>query len=131
MPYLFTFLKPRHAYYPQWLEMRRRRKIEWIAWAAWIPVTMLLALLVLPLSMALDTELPMLLTAAATMIALGVVRLWRLRWPCPKCGRPFASSWGISSLLSDSCLHCGLPRYAPCDPAKQEWEFESQAKDVS
>jgi hypothetical protein len=35
---------------------------------------------------------------------------------CPRCGKPFFSTWIYHNSLSRKCLHCGLPKYALSDP---------------
>lgn len=50
------------------------------------------------------------------MIALIIVGCRASLMPCPRCGKPFASTWIYQNPLASRCLHCGLPRGAPCDP---------------
>jgi hypothetical protein len=111
MSFLFQFLQPGDPYYPNWVELRRRTLIAWLAFAAWIPVSLILALL-------LDTlfRLPGALVWAAGPLAVVVmcVQVYRTAWPCPRCGQPYYGSWFLRRYgLANRCLHCGLPEYAP------------------
>jgi hypothetical protein len=125
MGYLFTFLKPQHAYYANWQEMRRRRRLFWTYTALMMPVTVLLWLIVSPLCFLLKSDAPAGAVAIAMMIGWPAARIYQLRWPCPRCGKPFFFSWWGYRYYRDQCAHCDLPLYAPCDPAEQQWEFES------
>jgi hypothetical protein len=125
MGYLYRFLKPSHAYSANWQEMRRRRKVYWISTALLFPVMVLLCGLVSPLCSLLQSDLPVFIVAMAVMAAYTAVHVYRLKWPCPRCGRPFFWAWWPYPPMACRCLHCGLELYAPCDPAHQQWEFES------
>ncbi len=63
-----------------------------------------------------------------TVVAVAVVAVsFRLEfrfqsWPCPYCHQPFFRTWWGYYAFSDRCVHCGLAKYAPCDPAGQQWE---------
>lgn len=36
------------------------------------------------------------------------------RFPCPRCGRPFATTPGhTQGFFARACVHCGLPKNAP------------------
>jgi hypothetical protein len=123
MGYLYSFLKPRHAYCEAWQEYRRRRKLAWIATAAMLPAIMLGGVIVLPIALWLESEVPMMLVAGACMLGcIGLHSRW-LNWPCPRCGRAFHNKVYYCGSIFDTCKHCGLERYAPCDPAEQVWEF--------
>ncbi len=126
MGYLFTFLKPDHAYYQHWLEFRRRRRAYFLGFFAFpvvflltaAPSTLILYVLSLPESFAL----------IPVVAGCGVWAnyLWQqLRWPCPRCGKPFMfGRFGVVPWTS-ACGNCGLPTYSPCDPVDQKLEFES------
>jgi len=121
MGYLYSFLKPSHAYYQAWHEYRRRRKLAWIATAA-LPLPIALGgLIVLPIAFWLESELPIMLVAGACMSVCAAMHSRWLRFPCPRCGRTFNLNYLTSRF--DGCKHCGLEKYAPCDPAEQEWEL--------
>lgn len=52
---------------------------------------------------------------AVALPALGTVFLAQLRvirWPCPRCGRPFLATWYYSNSFARRCVHCGLPKWA-------------------
>jgi hypothetical protein len=128
MGYLYNFLKPSHAYYQAWQEYRRRRKLVWVAAAAALPAAFLGAILVMPLALLLKSDVPV---ALIFCVCIGFC-LWmhfrRLLWPCPRCGRAFHFMVFYFKGHFDRCQHCGLEKYAPCDPANQEWEFADQTK---
>ena len=43
-----------------------------------------------------------------------------VRWPCPRCAKPFMSwSRGGYNGFTRRCLNCGLPKWAPRDPSTQ------------
>ena len=125
MGYLYSFLKPSHAYYENWQELRRRRKRFWIGTALMYPGMLLLWILVSPLCFLLVTEVPFGIVALAMTAAWTAMRMDHANWPCPRCKQPFFRYWGMNYSLACRCLHCGLELYAPCDPAQQQWEFES------
>jgi hypothetical protein len=125
MGYLYSFLKPSHAYYENWQELCRRRKLIWIRTALMLPATMLLCILMLPLCFLLGTEVPLFIVPLAVMAAPVALRVRQSSWPCPRCKQPFFGDWGMYHSMAIRCLHCGLELYAPCDPAQQQWEFES------
>ncbi len=82
-----------------WAEYRRRRTLTWA-----IP----LVLIVLAFAFSITTvyDGPWLFMAA--IIALGALQLqWFQRWPCPRCGKPFAEP-KRDLTYSKRCWHCGL-----------------------
>ncbi|HEY5312815.1 MAG TPA: hypothetical protein VIK18_09860 [Pirellulales bacterium] len=127
--YRFNFLKPHHAYYQNWLEMRRRRKLFFLAPVLAWPVMALLMFALWPVCLLLRSDAPAGVVPFVVMGALPVAWFyWRL-WPCPRCGRAYFV--GLQYWGSDQCKNCGLARYAPCDPAEQQWEFESHMPEAS
>jgi hypothetical protein len=128
MGYLFKFLKSDHAYLPNWQELRRRRKQFWMAFLLFIPFMMVIGGVSQIVQQSLSGRLAEGFFAIAGISYTGLI-IWlsfRLAyWPCPRCGRPFSLSWWRRAAMNDRCLHCDLPRYAPCDSATQQWEFES------
>src|SRR5581483_4668326 len=43
-----------------------------------------------------------------------------LRFPCPRCGKPFFEKWWYYNSAARRCVHCGLPKYAdPSTPNSQ------------
>lgn len=121
MGYQFTFLRPQHAYYAAWLEMRRRR--------AWVWLTLLAVLPGMGLAMAITV----LMQSGAALIILGLgafvpysVAMCRLTyWKCPRCGKAYFVDFLGVHFFTDECRRCNLPLYAPCDPAVQAWETET------
>jgi hypothetical protein len=122
MGYRFDFLRPDHEYYSAWCEYRRLRRNKWIALLAFVPTGIAVAILLAPLSFALKSEIPAFGAGLLLLSAIAVTHLRQLYWKCPKCGRPFFLAPLSSDPFADNCRHCRLPLYAPCDPAKQEWE---------
>jgi len=110
MSFTFRHLKPDDSYFPNWQDMRHRTRLAWLAFAAWLPLTLLLSLLC-------NTTLrwhgfPWVALPGALLII--VARLYQTAWPCPRCGKPFyfyAGLW-LYWPFANSCLHCGLPEYA-------------------
>ena len=124
MGYLYNFLKPGHSYFAAWRDYRRLKNLVWIAAGGF-----LLALVVAFVSrFVVTSEAPAFLVALASMLVAFVAHVRYMMWPCPRCHRRFFRSWYWSP-LADKCLHCGLEKYAPCDPADQQWEFETQASE--
>lgn len=129
MGYLYTFLKPGHAYFAAWAEYRRRRRDAWLALVALFPAPVLAAFLVSPICWALNSGAPAFIAAVvgalAWFIVNCIVRFRYFWWPCPRCHRPFFQALWIHWPFANRCLNCGLEKYAPCDPSEQQWEFES------
>lgn len=125
MGYLYSFLKPEHEYLPHWQELRRRRWQFLISLALFLPSVALATVLTWPLRSLIGEAGA---SAMATLLA-AVIPVWlyvrMLGWPCPRCGRRFLLARWRMTLINDQCVHCRLPKYAPTDPAKQNWEFES------
>jgi hypothetical protein len=128
MGYLYTFLKPSHAYCQAWQEYRRRRKLAWVTTAAMFPVAILGSIVVSPLAFALKSDVPVGIVFFACIGFCVWMHLRRLFWPCPLCGRAFHLKVFYFKGDFDRCKHCGLEKYAPCDPANQKWEFADQSQ---
>jgi hypothetical protein len=122
MGYRFDFLRPDHEYYAAWCEYRRLRRMKWIAFLAFLPAGLIAALLLAPLSFALKSEVPAFVASLIIMAVVATTHLRQVFWKCPKCQRPFFLEMIRYAPFDDACRHCQLPLYAPCDPAKQEWE---------
>ncbi len=126
MGYRFDFLRADHEYYAAWREYRRLRRNKWVALLSCFPATVVAALLLVPLSRALKSDIPVAAAGLiAGIIAFGAVAITHFRqmvWKCPKCHRPFFLELFCYAPFDDACRHCKLPLYAPCDPAKQDWE---------
>jgi hypothetical protein len=131
MAYLYTFLKPNHAYYENWREMRRRRKHFWLAFLLAVPAVMGLGLVMFPIAVLMHAEVLILLGPLAWMVFLFYLQHRYISWPCPRCHRAFCRTWWGCFTMTDRCVHCDLLRYSPCDPAQQEWEFESHMGSAS
>ena len=37
--------------------------------------------------------------------------LWHSFWPCPRCRKPFFTTWTMGVPYSKYCLHCGLKKW--------------------
>lgn len=104
-----------NAYEKHWREYRRRRFLAYGFAAAWLPFGIAM--------MSLQDDptirpyvLPIVL--AYMFLGFGIAGLRLSFWPCPRCGRPFSLTtfWRYKH-FNPSCRHCGLPKWAPCDPA--------------
>lgn len=53
------------------------------------------------------------------LLLIGIVGTWRMRFPCPQCGKPFFRSTAMilgsnipyRNFFADRCLNCGLPKW--------------------
>ena len=50
---------------------------------------------------------------APWVIAAIVVSQAPVRWPCPRCGKPFYKTFWAYNPFARRCLHCKLPKWAP------------------
>jgi hypothetical protein len=128
MGYLYSFLKPSHTYYQAWQEYRRRRKFAWLSTLVAMPAALIGAIIILPIALALKSDIPIAMVFGGGMIFCVWIHLRRLIWPCPRCRRAFHLMAFAFKIDFDRCKHCGLEKYAPCDPAHQEWEYADQTK---
>jgi len=127
MGYTAKSLKLDQPYYAAWQEYRRRRRICWLVFLGFpfsvIPIGILAGFL----GQAFDTNASVLALVFAFMALLTVmaVGVWSGDFRCPRCGKSYF--WRPSQLeynsFSQHCLHCRLPKYAPCDPGEQQWEY--------
>jgi len=114
MPFLFRGLKTGDAYYPHWVEMRRWKRSVWLiivlAIALWLPSTVVVWAV---LKAVFGSGVPFWWVGLAGFI----LYLWKCyqigSWPCPRCGKAFHRTWWMSNFFAESCVHCGLPEYAP------------------
>lgn len=113
MGFMFHFLEPDDLYYPNWVEMRRRTALLWLAFGVWGPVNLIVWGVVFDIVLGLS---PM-WVVVPTFIVQALLRSYQMSWPCPRCGDPFFSDavWMYTNSLADSCVHCRLTRYAPHD----------------
>jgi hypothetical protein len=100
---------------PAWDEYRRRRRAFWLAiplsllWLA--PGSLLCYFLV---RCGLRYDLAFLFAIALSMLGnILIAHLKCMFWPCPRCGRPFHTTWCYGSWFARRCIHCGLPKWAP------------------
>lgn len=119
MGYAFKFLKPHHDYYERWTELRKRRKKVLIAFALSLPVVFPFGVLGELIFRTATLGFVAFILHAAWMQYLG----WQVfSWPCPRCGCWFHCKSWISSWWASKCMHCDLPKYAPCNPDEQQVE---------
>jgi hypothetical protein len=116
--YLYKSLRPSHAYFPNWLEYRRLHRQAWIATVGFIPAAAMANIVGMFVSSKLLADVA---TGLLFFFVVGMHYRAHL-WPCPRCNRRFGWTIGGYASSYDRCSHCGLDKYAPCDPAVQEWE---------
>jgi len=108
-------LKAEDPYYAQWMEYRC---VQWrslglvllLFWGGAVS-TALLATLV--------RGAPQWAWVAAVLpwaIAAIVASQPPIRTPCPRCGKPFHSTFWYYNRFARRCVHCRLPKWAPRDP---------------
>jgi len=98
------------SYKEDWNEYRRRRNAVLALWLAYVPAVFLVAYLC---DLTIHSYTPAFAVAIAWMAASLIANYRVSAWPCPRCGKPFSSSfWRHYGLLARKCVHCGLPKYA-------------------
>jgi hypothetical protein len=103
-------LAPSDRYFGAWVELRRRRRRDWGIVLLGLP----LIVAMLPLWSVLRLPAPLFLVFGGVwFVAIAAVHWWRVRWPCPRCGRAFYKLWWLYWPLASRYLHCDLPEYAP------------------
>lgn len=118
MGYRFNFLRPEHAYYVAWREMRRRRAWVWGALLGLLPGFGL----AMAVTAVLQSEAALAILGIAAFLPFFVAYFRFNYWPCPRCGKAFFVDFFGFHAFTDECRRCDLPLYAPCDPATQGWE---------
>jgi hypothetical protein len=85
----------------QWL---RRALLLALAWI--VPGSLLRRWLV---GLGWEDEAAFLLVGFSPMALILVAHVWRMLWPCPRCGRSYRMTWYYGNPFTTSCLHCDLP----------------------
>jgi hypothetical protein len=100
-PYSPPALPKLDEYSVAWTDLRRRRKLAWVAVAVVLP----LGFLSVPFVPQLSTYV------SSAMIVLIVSAIGRVtQFPCPQCGKGFGGKGfrELKSLSSRKCSHCGI-----------------------
>lgn len=100
---------PSESYAPHWIDLRRRTRTVWLVLFAWGPLTVLFWV---GLQWLGASEPALWLATLPTTLAVAITRVHQVRWPCPRCGRPFYRASWLYWPFADKCLHCGLPEHA-------------------
>lgn len=92
-----------------WQAYRKRRNLVWFAFLGYVPVCLLVAFVSFKL---FSTLKPAFVVAFAWMGFYVVAGNLFLRFPCPRCGKPFFAKWWYYNGFARRCVHCGLRKYA-------------------
>jgi hypothetical protein len=85
-----------------WNELRRRRRLRWIAFFGWLPVAAVGAsVLHFPL-----------IAVPLVLLAFGAT-IYAALFVCPKCGKPFERRSMYGNPWTQHCLNCGIRRGTP------------------
>src|SRR5688572_25438830 len=94
----------------EWRKYRRRR--NWLlGFVLGFPLAAVLV--AWPLSVAMRSEIPGFVVAAAVMLGAAGSNIAFVSWPCPKCGLTFHKRGFYCNHLARRCIHCGLPKTEP------------------
>jgi FtsH-binding integral membrane protein len=97
-------------YSANWQAYRRLRNVWWVLLLAWLPSTIVFALIS---NAVIRTPAPALVVAAVWLLTWMVVGALLQRWRCPRCGKWFSLTWFYGlGYFARKCVHCGLPKYA-------------------
>ena len=104
-------------YAAAWEEYRRRRRLFWIVFAAYIPT----GLIVVPL---LAKVLPRTVQPGLVFFSIWgiifIVTSIRVEfWRCPRCHKHFFRKWWGGLPFVHNCVHCGLPKFATTDDEEE------------
>jgi predicted RNA-binding Zn-ribbon protein involved in translation (DUF1610 family) len=97
---------------PRWNEYRRRRGWFYAALVA-CPLTILALGMIVPGLVASDAPVTVLIFAGMTAIGITSARMAYFR--CPRCGKLFFRKGWMRNSFAQSCMHCGLPKWAEAD----------------
>ena len=91
-----------------WRDYRRRRNLSLFSLLGYVAFVFVFGLLP---EQFLGTAIPMLIAAISWMAFAGIAGNWFIRFPCPRCGKPFFadSKWWGYNTFTRHCLHCKLP----------------------
>jgi hypothetical protein len=104
-------------YSAQWAQYKRLRNQAIIAVLSIFPLPLISRLTNALISNHSVAYALNLILGVTWMIAVYVTGARANFFPCPRCGKLFASKWWYrgSMLLARRCAHCGLPKYASSD----------------
>ena len=109
------------AYFEAWQHYRR----TWWLCALATPVLFcgggLLTTYVLTTWVFSDSGVAVLIGTLPWLIAVVLLNSHGMRWPCPRCGKPYFSATLYYNSFARRCLHCGLPKWAPRDVDQQSY----------
>ncbi len=105
------------TYAEQWNEYRKRRNTVLIIGGAYLPGVSLFVLLLGNLFRS-DAVIP--IVAFTWLLAFAVSAARASTWNCPRCGKWYHAKWFGTNPLTDSCLHCRLPKWADSDTRRPD-----------
>jgi hypothetical protein len=87
-----------------WQDFRRRKRLFWILFLLYLPVTVLISLTLRSLGF---PDLPAIAAAIFWLLAWLLAAEWLSRFRCPSCAQSFFGKRGIGHVWSNTCRHCG------------------------
>ena len=84
-------------------EYRKRNVVFWVLFLGWVPVIMLVAI---PLGRMLNSNVVTETLITAWFMGVVAATIWRLRWECPRCSKPFYTKW-YHNAFATKCVYCG------------------------
>jgi|ERR1035441_1744215 hypothetical protein len=100
-----------------WGGFRRVRNIVWLAFLGYVPIVAFIAFVSVRL---FSTLTPAFIAAFAWMGFFLIAGNLFIRFPCPRCGKPFFSKWWYYNSFARRCVHCGLKKYAELGIASEK-----------
>jgi hypothetical protein len=97
------------GYESGWRTLRHRRNQLLLAFIGYVPITFALAVLADKLFH--SYKLPFVF-ALSWMLLFAIASIWYSRFPCPRCGKPFFSTWLYHNGFARRWVHCKLPLYS-------------------
>jgi len=97
-----------HAYDQEWKEYRRLRLRHWLNIAGWFFVSIIALIF---LDRLIRFGWLSLVPIAAFSLYFGIQFERFKKFPCPRCGNRFCSSWRGFRPFTKKCLHFGLERF--------------------
>jgi hypothetical protein len=94
----------------QWAEYRRRRRFNRLLISAGFPAMIGISFISSEFGPRDAPDWILGALFAPWVIAAVVGRIRLIRWPCPRCGRPFFASW-YNNEWADRCVNCKLDKW--------------------